>query len=171
MKPMRRMLGIVLASLFCLGLQCAVSQKLAWQNDAQVKADAHQQAQFLYPEQVNLVAGKPNVVELHFRVNDGLHINSHTPREKSLIPTQLMVGEPAGVNVATVDFPAGTDYSPAFSPNDKLSVYTGEFILRAHVTAQRGDHLVQAALRYQACDANSCYPPKTAPVAVSIVAK
>jgi hypothetical protein len=30
---------------------------------------------------------------------------------------------------------------------------------------------VQAALRYQACDANSCYPPKTAPVAVSLIAK
>jgi hypothetical protein len=104
-------------------------------------------------------------------VNDGLHINSHTPREKSLIPTQLMVGEPTGVNVASVDFPAGTDYSPAFSPNDKLSVYTGEFVLRAHVTAQHGDHLVQAALRYQACDANSCYPPRTAPVVVSLIAK
>jgi hypothetical protein len=82
-----------------------------------------------------------------------------------------MVEEPTGVDVASVDFPPGTDYSPAFSPNDKLSVYTGEFVLRAHVTAQHGDHLVQAALRYQACDANSCYPPKTAPVAISLIAK
>ena len=168
---MRRLLSVVLTGALCLGLQCAVSQKLAWQSDAPAKDDAHQQVRFLYPEQVTVAAGKPSVVELHFRVNDGLHINSHAPREKSLIPTQLMVGEPAGVNVASVDFPAGTDYSPAFSPNDKLSVYTGEFVLRAHVTAQRGDHLVQAALRYQACDANSCYPPKTAPVAVSLIAK
>ncbi len=151
---MRRWLGVVLASASCLGLQCAVSQKLAWQSDA--KPNEHQLVQFLYPEQVTVPAGKPSVVELHFRVNDGLHINSHTPREKSFIPTQLMVGEPAGVNVASVDFPAGTDYSPAFSPNDKLSVYTGEFVLRAHITAQRCDHLVQAGLRYQACDANSC---------------
>ncbi len=168
---MRRFLSIVLASVFCLGLQCAVSQKLAWQNDAQAKAGEHQLVRFLYPEQVTVAAGKASVVELHFRVNDGLHINSHTPREKSFIPTQLMVEEPTGVNVASVDFPAGSDYSPAFSPNDKLSVYTGEFVLRAHVTAQRGDHLVQAALRYQACDAHSCYPPKTAPVAISLIAK
>jgi hypothetical protein len=168
---MRWLLSIVLTAAFCMGLQCAVSQKLAWQSDAHAKADPHQQVQFLYPEQVAVVAGKPSVVELHFRVNDGLHINSHTPREKSLIPTQLIVGEPTGVNVVNVDFPTGTDYSPAFSPNDKLSVYTGEFVLRAHVTAQRGDHLMQAALRYQACDANSCYPPKTAPVAVSLIAK
>jgi len=167
---MRQWLSVALAGALCLGLQCAVSQKLAWQSDAP-KGDVHQQVRFLYPEQVTLVAGKSSVVELHFKVSDGLHINSHEPREKSLIPTQLMVGEPVGVNVASVDFPAGTDYSPAFNPNDKLSVYTGEFVLRAHITAQRGDHLVQAALRYQACDANSCYPPKTAPVAVSLIAK
>lgn len=168
---MRRMLTIVLATTFCLGLRSAVSQKLAWQSDAQAKVDAHQQVQFLYPEQVSVVARKPNVVELHFRVNDGLHINSHTPREKSLIPTQLIVEEPIGVNVVNVDFPTGTDYSPAFSPKDKLSVYTGEFVLRAYVTAQRGHHLMKAGLRYQACDANSCYPPKTAPVAISLIAK
>lgn len=168
---MRRVLSIVLASAFCLGLQCAVSQELAWQSDAQTKTDPHQMVRFLYPEQVTIEAGKPSVLELHFSVNDGLHINSHEPRAKSLIPTQLLVGEPTGVNVASVDFPPGTDYSPAFSPSDKLSVYTGEFVLRAHVTAQRGNHLVQAALRYQACDANSCYPPKTAPVAISLIAK
>jgi Disulphide bond corrector protein DsbC len=168
---MRRYFWVFLVFAFCVGLQCAVSQKFEWQNDAQSQASQHQQVQFLFPEQVAVTAGKPSVIELHFRVNDGLHINSHTPREKSLIPTQLMVGEPAGVNVASVDFPAGTDYSPAFSPNDKLSVYTGEFILRAHVTAQHGGHLVQAALRYQACDANSCYPPKTAPVVLSVIAK
>jgi hypothetical protein len=168
---MSRWLGIVLAGAFCLGFGYAVSQKLAWQGDAHSNENQKQQVQFLYPEQVTLRADKPSVVELHFRVNQGLHINSHTPREKSLIPTQLIVPERTGVNVASVDFPPGSDYSPAFSPNDKLSVYTGEFVLDAHVTAQRGDHLVQAALRYQACDANSCYPPKTAPVAVSIIAK
>ncbi|HYK35983.1 protein-disulfide reductase DsbD domain-containing protein [Alloacidobacterium sp.] len=166
---MRRVWSVFLAGVFCLGLSCAVAQKLAWQTES--KPNDHQLVRFLYPEQVTLPAGKPSIVELHFRVNDGLHINSHTPREKSLIPTQLMVEEPTGVNVASIDFPAGADYSPAFSPSDKLSVYTGEFILRAHVTAQRGDHLVQAALRYQACDAHSCYPPKTAPVAVSVIAR
>jgi thiol:disulfide interchange protein len=167
---MRKLLSVVVLGASCFGWQYAVSQKLAWQSDAQT-TDQKQLVQFLYPEQVTVAAGKPSVVELHFKVNDGLHINSHTPHEKSLIPTQLKVAEPTGVNVASVDFPAGSDYSPAFSPSDKLSVYTGEFVLRAHVTAQRGDHLVQAALRYQACDANSCYPPKTAPIAVSLIAR
>jgi len=166
---MRRLVLAVLASALCASLQCAVSQKLAWQDDA--KADEHQQVKFLYPEQVTITAGKPSIVELHFRVNDGLHINSHTPREKSFIPTQLLVGEPEGLNVASVEFPEGSEYSPAFSPKDKLSVYTGEFVLKAHLTAQPGEHLVKAALRYQACDANLCYPPKKAPVAFDVIGK
>src|SRR5580698_7389114 len=88
---MRRMMYAVLASALCMSFQCAVSQKLAWQSDAQTKPNEHQFVQFLYPEQVKLAAGKSTVVELHFRVNDGLHINSHTPTAKSFIPTQLRV--------------------------------------------------------------------------------
>jgi thiol:disulfide interchange protein len=165
----RRWMCVIFAGVLCLSLRCAVSQKLAWQSD-EPKAGA-QQVKFLYPEQVTVPAGKSSVVELHFRVNDGLHINSHTPREKSFIPTQLLLEEPNWLTVSNVDFPQGVDYSPAFSPNDKLSVYTGEFVLKAYVTAQPGEHLVQAALRYQACDANSCYPPKKAPVAIDVIAK
>jgi len=156
--------------MLCIGLPGAIAQKLAWESDVQPKTGA-QQVKFLYPEQVTIPAGKASLVELHFRVNDGLHINSHTPRVKSLIPTQLLVEEPEGLTLANVEFPQGVDYSPAFSPNDKLSVYTGDFVLKAYVTAQPGEHLVQGVLRYQACDANSCYPPKKAPVAVDIVAK
>jgi hypothetical protein len=148
---------------------CMFAQKLAWQSNAQPKTT--QQVQFLLPEQVTVPARRPSTIEMHFRVNNGLHINSHTPQEKSLIPTQLMVEEPAGLKIEAVDFPPGTDYSPAFSPSDKLSVYTGEFVLRAHVVAQAGEHLLQGTLRYQACDANSCYPPKKAPVAVNVVGK
>jgi hypothetical protein len=126
---------------------------------------------FLFPEQISIPAQKLTSVDLHFRVADGLHINSHTPREKTLIPTNLAVVEQDGLKVTTVDFPAGTDYSFAFDPGDKLSVYTGEFVLRAHISAPAGEHLMQGALRYQACDSKSCYPPKTIPVAVDVIAK
>jgi hypothetical protein len=162
---------LLLLAIACMLVYSADAQKLAWQNDAKSNGSEHQFVQFLYPEQVTIAAGKPAVVDLHFRVNNGLHINSHTPSAKSLIATQLLVNEPSGVNVATVDFPPGAEYSPAFDPSQKLSVYTGEFVLHAHVTARAGQHLVQALLRYQACDANSCYPPRTAQVALNVVAK
>ncbi len=126
---------------------------------------------YLFPEQVSITAQKPNTVDLHFHVADGLHINSHTPREKSLIPTNLAVAETSGLKVTGVDFPAGVDYAFAFEPSEKLSVYTGDFTLKAHMTAPPGNYLLQGVLRYQACDSRSCYPPKTIPVAVSVIAK
>jgi hypothetical protein len=110
-------------------------------------------------------------IDLHFRVANGLHINSHAPSEKSLIPTRLAVVEAPGLNVTAVDFPPGTDYAFQFSPREKLSVYTGEFVLQAHLLAQPGEHALEAGLRYQACDANSCMPPHTIPVSVVVVAK
>ena len=126
---------------------------------------------FLFPEQISIPAQKPTTVDLHFRVGDGLHINSHTPREKSLIPTNLAVAEMKGLTVSGVDFPPGVDYSFAFDPKEKLSVYTGDFVLRAHLTAAAGQYLLQGILRYQACNSNSCFPPKTIPVAVDVIAK
>jgi hypothetical protein len=159
-----------LAAAVLLAGALAAAQKLPWQSDASGD-EQHQSVHFLYPEQVTVTAGKDSVVDLHFKINAGLHINSHAPREKSLIPTQLMVIEPPGMKIGPVDFPAGTDYALAAMPNDKLSVYSGEFVIHAHITAQPGDHMLEGVLRYQACDTNSCYPPRKAPVAVNVVAQ
>lgn len=149
----------------------AAAQDFPGGDSGQSSKNAKSMVTFLYPEQVTVPAGKPTTVELHFRVADGLHINSHAPREKSLIPTNLAVVEQDGFKVSAVDFPAGIDYSFAFDPKEKLSVYTGEFVLKARLTAPAGDHLLQGALRYQACNSNSCYPPKTIPVAVDVIGK
>jgi len=157
------------AILALLGANLAPTQKLPWESGE--PNNEKQFVKFLYPEQVTIAANNESVVELHFTVSPGFHINSHTPREKSLIPTQLIVAEPAGLTVRTVDFPQGEDFALTSFPNEKLSVYTGEFVLRAHVKAQAGEHLIQAQLRYQACDAMSCFPPRKAPVAVGVIAK
>ena len=163
----RHRLLLALAAVAGAGMPLAGQAGLPWQTaDKDVPA-----VRYEYPEQVSIAAGKPAVVELHFRIRQGLHINSHTPTEKSFIRTDLMVIEPPGVKVAAVDFPDGTDYAVKALPGEKLRVYTGEVVLRAHVTALAGEHLVQAALRYQACDTDSCYPPKKAPVAFDIIAR
>jgi hypothetical protein len=160
---------IVGCSILALAAVFSGAQKLPWQANSQ--SDPKQWVKFLYPEQVSVPANQDSVVELHFAVNPGLHINSHTPHEKSFIPTQLIVAELPGLTVKQVDFPPGTDFTLAADPSEKLSVYTGDFALRAHVKAQAGEHLIQAALRYQACDATSCYPPRKAPVAVDVIAR
>jgi hypothetical protein len=158
---------VLVAAAVCV----ALAQKLPWQDTPEAGGKTPATVRFEGPEQAEVAARKAQVVELRFRIQDGYHINSHTPHEKNLIPTQLMVVDGDGVNVAAVDFPPGTDTSFPFAPNEKLSVYTGTVTLRAHVTVTPGGHLLQGALRYQACDANACMPPRKIPVAVSLLAK
>jgi hypothetical protein len=150
-------------------LLSGTAQTLPWQTPGSEGGNPTQLVHFLYPQQVTVAAGKPATIEMHFRINDGLHINAHVPRQKSLIRTELIEAEPAGVKIAAVDFPDGVDYAFPADPAQKLSVYNGEFVLKMHLTAQRGEHLLEGALRYQACDTNTCFPPRKLPVAVSVV--
>lgn len=163
--------AVALAALALAGGGPSRAQKLPWQDTPDAGGKTPATVRFDGPEQVNVTAHRPQVVEMHFRIQNGYHINSHTPHEKSFIPTQLMVVDGEGVVVSAVDFPPGTDTSFSFAPQEKLSVYTGELTLRAHVTVAPGDHLLQGALRYQACDANACMPPRKIPVAVSVIGK
>jgi DsbC/DsbD-like thiol-disulfide interchange protein len=122
-------------------------------------------------EQQSVAAGKRVVLELHFRVVEGFHVNSHTPKSELLIPTQITLQPAAGVKMAAVEYPAGISYSLAADPSEKLDVYTGTFTVKMPVVAEPGEHAVDGTLRYQACDQAACYPPKNLPVQVIFTAK
>ncbi len=127
--------------------------------------------EYLYPEQVTVPAGKAATVTLHFRIAPGLHINSHTPREDELIPTTLSIPKDTGVRLDAAVYPPGTDFTLPLDPQTKLSVYSGEFTIQARIVATPGDHLVEARLRYQACDNRACMPPRTMTAAFDVIAK
>lgn len=133
-----------------------------------VKAQA---VEYLYPEQVSVPAGKASAVTLHFRIQQNLHINSHTPRAEYLIPTVFSVPEDSGVKLANATYPGGTDFTLPADPDQKLSVYTGEFAIQAKIVSSPGNHLVEAKLRYQACDQTQCLPPKTITVPIDVIGK
>jgi hypothetical protein len=116
-------------------------------------------------------AGKPSAVALHFRIQQDLHINSHTPRADYLIPTVFSIPETSGVRLASASYPPGTDFMLPVDPKEKLLVYSGEFTIQAQIVAAPGDHLVEAKLHYQACDQNACMPPKTITVPIDVVGK
>jgi hypothetical protein len=122
-------------------------------------------------EQQVIAAGKKSVLELHFRVVDGFHVNSHTPKSELLIPTQIVLQPAAGVKADAVEYPAGTSYSFSFDPTEKLDVYSGAFTVKLPVVAEAGAHTIAGTLRYQACDHAACYPPKSLPVEVLFTAK
>jgi hypothetical protein len=118
--------------------------------------------------QVQLRAGASTNVEMAFRIGEGFHINSSKPHSDFLIPTQLKLSVPPQVTLADVKYPAGKDESFPFSPNEELSVYTGDFsidaVLKAPAQATPGVYPVKGELTYQACDKAACYPPRTLPV-------
>ncbi len=123
---------------------------------------------FLGPESQTVAASGKAEVALRFHIEDGYHVNSHTPKSDYLIPTQLLVIEEPGITAQQVDFPEGSEYAFSFDPTNKLDVYAGDITLTAHIQATRGEHTLHAVLRYQACDHAACYPPKSLPVQVKL---
>lgn len=112
--------------------------------------------------------GQSNSVELQFRVGSGFHINSNTPKADFLIPTAIKLTTPTDIVVGKITYPPGEDRSFPFDPNEKLSVYSGDFSVTVAVrplnSMALGKYAFHGTLRYQACDNAACYPPKTTPV-------
>ena len=102
---------------------------------------------------------------LQVSLPEGLHVQSNQPRDPSLIPTILTIDPPAGVSVAEIVYPATTDLKQ-IGADQPLSVFEHDFVVGVRFSiapgTAPGDLLVPAHLRYQACDAQVCYPPATA---------
>lgn len=121
---------------------------------------------------VTVAPGKPTRVALQFRVAGGYHINSNKPKSDLLIPTTLKLDPPTGISISQTAYPAGEDLAFPFAPDEKLSVYTGDFTISTKVSAAhgtpKGRYRVHGKLISQACDNKACYPPRTMPVAFDI---
>jgi len=152
------------AALVCTGL---FAQDLP---DATVKKGP---SVTLLPVTVSTITrGKATPVELQFSVSAGYHINSNAPSEEYLIPTKLDLDPPTDLVVGKITYPLGEQMSFAFAPDEKLSVYTGDFPVSVWVrplaSVLPGKYELRGTLRYQACDNAACYPPKRLPVAFEV---
>lgn len=120
------------------------------------------------PSPVVVTPGHVARVTLVFRVGEGFHINSHQPLDELLLPTVVKLDPPTDVMIAKIEYPSGDLLSFPFSPESKLSVYSGEFRVTAAVrpalTMPRGTFRVHGDLLYQACNNRQCFPPKKIPV-------
>ena len=115
---------------------------------------------------------KQTMVNLNFRIPSGYHINSNTPKSEFLIPTALKMDLPTDIVLGKIEYPAGEDRSFPFSPDEKLSVYSGDFTIAVAVhplhSVVPGKYVMHGVLRYQACDNAACYPPKSLPVSFEV---
>ena len=137
--------------------------------DAPPKVAKHRVA--YVAEAQTVAAGKRAVLELRFKVDEGFHVNSHTPKSDLQIPTTVELGAAPGVKLLAAEYPAGKEYSFAFDPSEKLDVYSDSFVVKVPVVAAAGEHELKGELKYQACDKAACYPPRTLPVDVVFAAK
>ena len=115
---------------------------------------------------------KETMVNLNFRVPAGYHINSNMPKSEYLLPTALKMDLPTDIILGKINYPAGEETSFPFSPDEKLSVYTGDFTVSLGVhplhSVVPGKYVMHGVLRYQGCDNAQCFPPKNVPVSFEV---
>ena len=117
-------------------------------------------------------SARPAPVRLVFHIKPGFHINSNKPSMPELIPTVVHFSLPPDVVIGRVEYPAGQLVAFPFNPNEKLSVYSGDVVITGRVIAppkaSTGTYTVHGDFKYQACDNNACYPPKTLPIVFNV---
>jgi DsbC/DsbD-like thiol-disulfide interchange protein len=150
----------------CLAMTCAPS--VAQEIQLGPAAAPHKAHVELLSDAVEVKAGEPQVVELRFRVQDGFHINSHTPKDELLIPTALQLNAASGMKVVDEQYPKGSTFRLPLGEGATLDVYQGEFRVSVRLVAPKGSSTLTGLLKYQACDNAVCYPPKTLPVTVAV---
>lgn len=119
------------------------------------------------------IAGKRGAAvetKIPVSVQSGFHVNSNAPKDSYLIPLKLTWTATGALEAGRVVYPKPSMEKYTFSP-DALSVYTGNFDLMAtfkiSANAPAGPGLAEGKLQYQACNSNTCFPPKTVPVQIS----
>lgn len=122
--------------------------------------------------EVKLTAGLAEKVTLRFRVEDGYHVNSSLPSSDLLIPTVLDLQPAPPLKFGKASYSPGKLVAFPFAPDEKLSVYEGEFTVTAVISAPRaakpGEYVLSGMLKYQACSNNACFPPNEVPVELKV---
>lgn len=154
----------------CLALGCALGCAPLYAQEIQLGGApvAHKGHVEMLSDAIEVKAGEPQVVELRFRVDDGFHINSHTPKDELLIPTALQLNAASGVKVVDEQYPKGLTFRLPLGSGETLDVYQGEFRVSVRLVVPKGSSTLTGALRYQACDNRACFPPRTLPVMVAV---
>lgn len=107
-------------------------------------------------------AGTVVQVALEVQLPEGVHVQADKPRDPLLIPTVLTIDAPAGVAVREIAYPETTNFTQA-GQSEPLAVFDQRFVIGARLALDRslapGDLVVPARLRYQACNASTCFAP------------
>jgi len=105
-------------------------------------------------------------VTLQLDITPKPKMHVYSPGQEGYIAIALTLDADPGVTAAKAKYPAGEKYvMPAL--NETMLVYAKPFRITQDVTVRSatGDRkTIKGTLRYQACDDQICYLPKTVPV-------
>jgi DsbC/DsbD-like thiol-disulfide interchange protein len=116
------------------------------------------------PASIRVLAGTEVLAAIRVRLPPGVHVNSNTPNNSSLIPTVLSVDASSSISVTEITYPKSIEFRQRAS-SLVLDVYERDFRIGFRVrvarTREPGVVRLNTRLRYQACDDSLCYPPRT----------
>ena len=105
-------------------------------------------------------------------IPDGYHVNANKPLGKYAIPTTVNIEAPSGVTISPIAFPRAVIRKLKATNNEALAVYEGRAIMRFNVTVPAnysdGWLNLKAKVRYQSCNDDVCFPPKSQEIDVGI---
>ena len=105
-------------------------------------------------------------------IPEGYHVNANKPLGKYAVPTTVSIEAPSGVTVSPIVFPRPVIRKLKATNNEALAVYEGRAVMRFNVTvpANYGDGYLnlRAKVRYQSCNDDVCFPPKSQEIDVGI---
>jgi hypothetical protein len=114
--------------------------------------------------QPKTVAGKRNAAvqtKIPVSILDGYHVNNEAPLDKDLIPLKITWTSMGALEGAQLTFPKAEALTIA---GEKTLVFTGNIEIGASFKiaagAPAGPGAATGKLRYQACNAKACFPPK-----------
>lgn len=109
-----------------------------------------------------IVAGQPFRLAVVATIEPGWKVNSHTPLEDYLIPTEAEVTPAEGLSFGAPIYPAHQVKKLPFSEKP-LAVYDGETVIlfegRADASAAPGPRTLRATLDVQPCNDTQCLAP------------
>lgn len=99
----------------------------------------------------------------------GLHVNSNRPNNEYAIPTVISVSS-REAKLSAVSYPRGTSRKFSFSEKP-ISVYEGRPTFGFNVTVpanfKGGTIRIRVVARFQSCNDEVCFPPKTQEITLS----
>lgn len=103
-------------------------------------------------------------IAVEIEIDKEYHINSNTPKDDFLIPTELLI-KSSDVSVISISYPEAHDVTFSFS-DESVSVYDGinfiGAILKVSESAKIGIIKIPIEVSYQACNDASCMAPTSA---------